>query len=242
MLLSQGLLGRVVLFMAFFVASAAFWPLAAVANECVGLPSSNLSVVVFHRVTRTAIVDREVLDQIAGEVRSSRPKRQAHPLMLITSEPAADIAVDRRTVEVGQNTFCAAPHSVRVTIGFPERSVYMVRAAEENPCAQRELSSHDENHARADDAALLKVLAQIEKPLIETLSRLKQSPAATAAAAAEEFEKGLRAFLNDAVVQFAEERDRLQEHVDAPAELERLRSACGGSVMRLEQRAGARGI
>ncbi|MFX8137547.1 hypothetical protein ABTL00_20180, partial [Acinetobacter baumannii] len=76
-------------------------------------------------------------------------------------------------VEVGQNTFCAAPHSVRVTIGFPERDVYMARAVEENPCVQMELSSHDEKHARADDAVLLKVLAQIEEPLIETLSKLK---------------------------------------------------------------------
>ncbi|MFP5517146.1 MAG: hypothetical protein ACLGJC_29210 [Alphaproteobacteria bacterium] len=218
--------------------TASLWFMAAGAAEdaavCTNLPSSDLKVLVFHREARMVSVGLEDLRLLTEEARVSAMLRQTHPLTFTMAKLSAQADVDHRAAEVARSTFCAAPRSVRVGIGFPERIIYIADAAVAQPCIQQELLDHDEKHARVDDEALIAFLARIEEPLTQTLATLKRQPAPSAQVAAERFEAGLQAFLDAALAAFDEERARLHSLVDSVEEIERLHNACGGGVRRLE--------
>ena len=126
--------------------------------------------------------------------------------------------------------FCASAVTLRVSLVLKDRTIHLAREIQDNACLREATRNHQLQHAKADDRAF----AEAVLPLTEKLrASFRVSPGGEGASPAQ-----ARQRLEDALDQQIEvhyrsvedERKRLDNEIDSPDNLKRLRLACANNI------------
>jgi len=182
------------------------------------------------------------MDRIANQIGMSATERAVHPLMLMTAEIDAHVAVQNRIIEVGNGkglAYCDAPTSVAVAFGVVKRNVFLLREAAAEPCVRHTLLDHSAEHSRALDGEVELFIRQQRESTGMRLRELKQTAASDWVSANSAFEADLWSIVKDMVKQFKNQMKRSRpnrQEIDSVEELNKLRSACEGKVHEMEEK------
>ena len=215
---------------------------ASAAPRCDDLPISKFRVLAQQAGgIEEYVISRSEMDRVAVRLDVSTAERELHPLMLMSADIDAHVAI--QPVEAGNSqalSSCDAPISVVVAFGAVKWKVYLLQQAATDACVKHALLDHYAEHSRALDRQVQLFIHQRRKEIGVRLRDLKQSTAADGASTNKAFEAGLWSIVRDIVEDFkhdmAEERPRIREEIDSPEKLHRLRSACGGRVREIEEK------
>ena len=216
---------------------------ACAALPCPDLPISTLRLFSMHPKIDEYLVTLSEMDRIAAEIGVSATERAVHPLMLMTAEIDAHVAVQNRTVEVGNGdglAFCDVPTSVAVAFGVVGRKVFLLRDAAAEPCVRHALLDHYAAHGSAFDGEVQLFIRQRREEIGTRLRELKQTASPDPVSANSAFEAALWSIVKDMIAQFKTQmknsRQRTSEKIDSMERLNKLRKACGGKVREMEKK------
>ncbi len=210
---------------------------------CPDLPSSTLRLFSMHPKIDEYVVTLSEMDRIAAEIGMSAKERALHPLMLMTAEIDAHVAVQNRTIEVGSGdglAYCDAPTSVAVAFGVVGRKVFLLQDAAAEPCVRHALLDHYAEHSSAFDGEVQVFIRQRREEIGRRLRELKQTAAPDPVPANSAFEADLWSIVRDMIAQFKTQmknsQQRAGDKIDSVKQISKLRNACGGKVHEMEQK------
>ena len=211
---------------------------ACAALPCPDVPASTLRLFSMYPKLDEYVTTLGEMDRIAAEIGVTAKERAVHPLMLMTAEIDAHVAVQNRTIEVGNGdglAYCDAPTSVEVAFGVVGRKVYLLRDAAAEPCVRQALLDHYATHSSAFDAEVQLFIRQQREEIGTRLRELKQTAAPDPVSANSAFEAGLWSIVRDMIAQFKTQM-KGSGHKDGQEIDKKLRNACGGKVYEMEQK------
>ena len=179
------------------------------------------------------------MDRIANQIGVSATERAVHPLMLMTADIDAHVAMQNRIIEVGNGdglAYCDAPPSVVVSFGVVGRKVFLLR----EPCVRHALLDHYAEHSRALDSEVDLFIRQQRENIGIRLGELKQTAAPDQVSAIRAFTAGLWSILRDVLTKFkqnmADARPEVSQKIDSNEQMGKLQIACDGNLRELEQK------
>jgi hypothetical protein len=229
------------------IAAILFFPLAARATStCPQFPASTLRLFSAQPITGEYAITHSEMDRIANRLGVSQTERAIHPLMLMTAEIDAHIAIQNRTVEFHNGNglaYCDTPTSVVVTFGVVERKVFFLQEAASDPCVHRALLDHYAEHRRALDDETEPFIRQYRDNIGTRIQELNETASPDPVVANGELERGLWSIIRDVIDQFKIEIKNPQQiagqQIDSAAQINRLRNACGGKLHQMERELAA---
>ena len=147
------------------------------------------------------------------------------------------LTTDDGVTQSDAGTFCAAPRTIAVRIGYVDRTAFIAKEASADTCLYRAVLEHLLAHAHGDDEALEAFVPILSEKLRAFIAHVKLAPATSAAAARSKFADAAYAKLQELVGVLNERRYRLQRDIDTDAHLAKLRNACNGRGVRLQLQA-----
>ncbi len=213
------------------------------APPCPDLPPSTLRLFSAQPMLDEYSIILGEMDRVASQIGMSATERAVHPLMLMTAEIDAHVAVQNRIIEVGNGkglAYCDAPTSVVVAFGVVKRTVFLLREAAAEPCVRHTLLDHSAEHSRALDGEVELFIRQQRERTSVRLRELRQTAAPDWVSANSAFEAGLWPIVKDVVKQFKSQmkhsRNKNRQDMDSVEELNKLWDACGGKVHEMEEK------
>jgi hypothetical protein len=187
----------------------------------------------------------EEMDVIAAKVRAPAEARKAHPLMLILAQAGSDVELEHQPLELrdanGNAFFCDAPTSIVVHLGVFKRRVILYHDAAGDACVRSALLDHYLQHSHVLDEVIDQFVDEHRARFAGALYDLTQKTAPDPGSAIQNLEAGLASLIGSLYREFESEVERTRMAADTPAELEKLRLACGGKLQRLEREFGLPG-
>ena len=187
-------------------------------------------------------VTRAELDRLAVKIGVSAAERALHPLMLMTANIDAHVTVQNRAIQVTGGTapaYCDAPTMVAIAFGVVGRNAFLLREAADDRCVRHTLLDHYAEHSRALDKQVELFIREQRWNIGVRLEKLKQTAAPDPVSANKEFEVGLWPVLKDMIQQFKDQmrdsRQKSRNEIDSAEKLDKLRSACGGKIRKIER-------
>jgi hypothetical protein len=205
--------------------------LAAAAEPCSNLPPSRLEV---YDIKTPPVDERAVDPGELDRLSSSSPASSFHTMMLTTHDVAMVFEIIHRIVPTTGGLFCDAPELVRIAVGFPKRTAYFVRQAEQDSCIRAAMLAHEVDHRKADAEALSRLLNAKQEYISASVVALKRIPLPSPDVAVARWEASLRAVIENVRQDFLAEEAKINATVDTPAALQRIENACGGKLKRIE--------
>jgi hypothetical protein len=142
-----------------------------------------------------------------------------------------EIAIDDTIRQLPPASFCATPKYVTLTVQL-DREIHIPREFVGDPCLTTLARDHETKHADAEVMALVRSRSS----LVSAIRQAVRANAATASASRQDalamLTTGIRTAIDQEFDNMAIERRRLDAAVGGPAELERLKTGCGGRAAR----------
>lgn len=134
-------------------------------------------------------------------------------------------------VEVGENAGCVTIQAVRLQLADPSPYFWIAEELPSGSCIEMELIAHENKHVEVYRQVYATFPARAA-PLIQALTARYPQPASGGPLAL--IHSNLDADINDALTplldNLADEADARNRAIDNPAEYERIRASCGGSL------------
>ena len=137
------------------------------------------------------------------------------------------IQIDDTVREIKTGHFCATPQYVTVKLGL-ERIIYVPREFADDPCLVALAHDHEAKHAESDVTTLGTARPTFEGVARAAVTRATREAAPTRSDAIARLTAAIQSSVNEALDEMTAARQRLDAEVDGPAELDRLKTACGG--------------
>lgn len=125
-------------------------------------------------------------------------------------------------------SFCDAPQSVSIMIGYTDVHILVDSAGANDDCVVAALRAHADKHVRLEDRDLEVFLQEEHATIAEGLRMLKATPATSEASAKAQFEAAAHALLTELEERLLLRKDALRRTIDTIQELNRLAAECGG--------------
>jgi len=204
---------------------------ALAAEPCTNQPPSRLEV---YDIKTPPVDQREINADELDQLKSSDPSSSSHTMMLTTHDVAMVFEITHRITPAANGLFCDSPALVRIVVGFPKRTAYLVRQAGQDDCIRTVLLTHEAEHRKADAEALKQLLNARQEDISASVAALKRLPLPSPDVAVARWEAGLRAVLETVRQDFLAEEQRVNASVDTPAAMRRIEDACSGKLKRIE--------
>lgn len=212
--------------------SALYQPAFANTPECTNLPPSKLQI---YNIDTPDVEERLVPAARLTTVPEQHDLVARHTMALFSRNVVAWVKIRHREVPQPSGMVCNAPETVEIGFGSTARTLIMADVAAGNACIRRELTEHERDHSVAFNATLDRFLNDNGSSLRAGMMALKKMPADTVDHATAMWDSGLRLILDKVKAPLLSDLRETNSAVDTPANLEALKSACGGALRILEE-------
>jgi hypothetical protein len=175
------------------------------------------------------LTDTTVAELAAAAKRHNAPLR--HPIVgVYISTIAIGLQIKDKIVDLGANRRCSVPEVIHVRLGLTGRAVHLPRDFADNPCLMDVARSHQHKHAEADSALISDVVAKYTEQLRARMATLNVEPASSEEEARLRMTEAARNLVKEQLDSYEDMKQHINQRVDTPEEVVRMRSACGGTL------------
>jgi hypothetical protein len=166
------------------------------------------------------------------QVREAAEGHHAGPVLgLYVGTLRYGIEIDDTIRQLAPDRFCATPKYVTLT-GQLDRAIHIPREFVGDPCLAALARDHEAKHARADAIAFDRSRSSLSSAIREAARANTTTASDSRPNALATLTTGIRTAVDQVFDAMATERRRLDVAVDSPAELQRLKTDCGGRAAR----------
>lgn len=204
------------------------------AADCPALSHLEIEVDAIHgEITRNATLTAFEIQQIAGPTNAMK-----HFPLLGMSGAAFSYAllVGDGTLELAPGQVCPLPDKLKARVGYINRTIFIAKEVQADPCLYKAFIDHQLRHAHVDDRAIDALVPKLRDALAAVTARIQPRPAPTAALARSTLSTEIGALLDPVIDANKIRRDQDHKAVDTPNELRRLADTCDGRGKRLARR------
>jgi hypothetical protein len=172
--------------------------------------------------------DRTDTTKTLATMRAAAQNR--HPAPIVGAYMGAlqyGIQIDDTVRETKISRFCATPQYVTLNFKF-ERIIYIPREFVDDPCLVTLAHDHEAKHAESDVTALGTARPTFEGAVRMAVRRATREAASARSDAIARLTAAIQSSVNDALDEMTAAREKLDAEIDGSAELDRLKTACGG--------------
>lgn len=206
-------------------------PLHAQEIECPNAQDVAVRVTALHgEVSRNSSLGLEEIRRLAGPETAARHQ----PLLgMIGAAVAVRIVTDVSISDGGDRRSCAVPKAINVDVGFADRVAFVAREAAANACLHQAVLSHELRHARLDNQALDVFVPALSQRLREVAQSMRPARASNPDEARSNVQERVEAAVDTLMDVFKANRRALHRALDSRNELDRIRTACDGHGIEL---------
>jgi hypothetical protein len=180
------------------------------------------------RISLTSGVKHVEMDISLQQMRKAAEGHHLGPVLgLYVGTLRYGIEIDDTIRQLASDRFCATPKYVTLRVQL-ERTIHIPREFDRDPCLAALARDHEAKHADTDAVALDRSRSLLAPAIREAVGASTAAASDSRPAALAALTRRIQTAIDRVFGDMVTERDRLDAAVDNVAELERLRTSCGG--------------